>query len=78
MNRKIERRRRKHRYVHHITGRWYTITQHTIIIDKLGEYSKEVHATIARKTLVGTCSTVEALVSGHPRDVKKVSVTGAG
>ena len=23
-------------------------------------------------------STVEALLSGHPRDVKKVSVTGAG
>ncbi len=24
------------------------------------------------------CYTVEALVSGHPRDAKKVSVTGAG
>ena len=24
------------------------------------------------------CYTVEALVSGHPRDAKKLSVTGAG
>ena len=37
----------------------------------------ELHSTSLPSTSVDVY-TVEALVSGHPRDAKKVSVTGAG
>ena len=41
-------------------------------------FSKVLSVKVILSACLGLFNTVEALVSGHPRDAKKVSVTGAG